>query len=153
MALSGAYKAFNDDNDIVKNIKSVISSGIWSTGANTLTAFYTQSAQSSSTGKYFYDVYKTDHTDTEREVQFSITYGHIHGSGSAGAVGTDGNRASATIYRQLSQTFLGPNEEKFTFDPGNWDWCPENEGTELQHICQKSITPERGYKEVKQYLI
>ena len=45
------------------------------------------------------------------------------------------------------------NEEKFTFDPGNWDWCPENEGTELQHICQKSITPERVYKEVKQYLI
>ena len=45
------------------------------------------------------------------------------------------------------------NKEQFTFDPGNWDWCPENEGTELQHICQKSITPERVYKEIKQYLI
>ena len=45
------------------------------------------------------------------------------------------------------------NKEEFTFDPGNWDWCPENEGTELQHICQKSITPERVYKEIKQYLI
>ena len=109
MALSGAYKAFNDDNDIVKNIKSVISSGIWSTGANTLTAFYTQSAQSSSTGKYFYDVYKTDHTDTEREVQFSITYGHIHGSGSLGTAGAaTGNRASAAIHAQFVNLLLGP---------------------------------------------
>mgnify|MGYP001161420870 FL=1 len=45
------------------------------------------------------------------------------------------------------------NKEQYIFDPHNWDWCPENEGTELQHICQKAITPERVYKEVKQYLI
>ena len=145
MALSGAYKLFDDENDIVKNIKSVISSGIWSTGANTLTAFYTQSAQSSSTGKYFYDVYKDDHTDSEREVQFSVTYGHIHGSGSKGTKGAaTGNRASAAIHAQFVNLLLGPNVDKFTYggdvtskhfyaisirrarmrekiDPGNWE--------------------------------
>ncbi len=35
----------------------------------------------------------------------------------------------------------------FTFDPGNWDWCPKNEGTPKQHICQKSITVDQVYLE------
>jgi len=29
----------------------------------------------------------------------------------------------------------------FIFNPGNWDWCPIWEGTDKQHICQKSISP------------
>jgi len=35
----------------------------------------------------------------------------------------------------------------FTFDPGNWNWCPENEETKNQHICQKSITVDQVYLE------
>ncbi len=30
----------------------------------------------------------------------------------------------------------------YVFDTGDWDWCPEYKGTNNQHICQKSITPE-----------
>ena len=83
MALSGAFKLFDQEDDIVKNIKATISSGIWSGGTATLTAYYTSSAQSSSTGDYFYDVYKTNPaSDSEAEVQFSVTYGHVGGSGS-----------------------------------------------------------------------
>ena len=41
---------------------------------------------------------------------------------------------------------------KYTFDPGNWDWCPENEGTSLQHICQKSIPVYQVYNAVLDYL-
>ena len=29
----------------------------------------------------------------------------------------------------------------FTFDGGDWDWCPIWRGTDKQHICQKSINP------------
>ena len=29
----------------------------------------------------------------------------------------------------------------FTFDGGDWDWCPIWKGTDKQHICQKSINP------------
>ena len=76
MALAGAYKLFDQENDVVKNIKATISSGIWSGGTGTLTTFFSQSANSSSAGKYYYDVYKTNpSTDTEAEVQFSIGYG------------------------------------------------------------------------------
>ena len=33
----------------------------------------------------------------------------------------------------------------FTFDPGDWDWCPIWKGTNKQHICQKSITPTQVF--------
>ena len=44
MALAGAYKLFDQENDVVKNIKA-ISSGIWSSGKDTLSSgmFFTQS--------------------------------------------------------------------------------------------------------------
>ena len=146
MALSGAFKLFDTDNDVVKNIKSTISSGLWSGGVGTLTSFYTQSAQSASSGNYYYDIYKTSPlTDSEAEVQFSITYGHIHGSGSMGTKGAaTGNRSTAAIHAQLVNMLLGPNVERFTYagdntsdhfyaisfkrarmrekvDPGNWE--------------------------------
>ena len=64
MALSGVFRIFDEENDIVKNIKSVISSGIWSGGSGTLSTFYSQSAQSSSTGLYFYDEYAVEYAKT-----------------------------------------------------------------------------------------
>jgi autotransporter strand-loop-strand O-heptosyltransferase len=33
------------------------------------------------------------------------------------------------------------NNVNFTFDPGDWDWCPIWKGTDKQHICEKSISP------------
>ena len=34
---------------------------------------------------------------------------------------------------------------EYVFDAGNWDWCPEHEGTALQHICMKSLTVNEVY--------
>jgi autotransporter strand-loop-strand O-heptosyltransferase len=34
------------------------------------------------------------------------------------------------------------NKPEFTFDKGDWDWCPVHKGTERQFECHKSITPE-----------
>lgn len=44
------------------------------------------------------------------------------------------------------------NDEIFTFDPGDWDWCPVYKGTSKQHICQKSINPDQVYDQLKKYL-
>jgi len=117
------YKNFNiedaaslESSDVVTNVKDIISSGMWENGSGTLTAFYTSSTQSSSNHQYYLDVYGTNpQSDSTAKPQFSIAYGHLNGSGSAGAVGIDGNRASATVYRQLVNTLLGPNEEQFQF--------------------------------------
>ena len=117
------YKDFNvedaaslESSDIVENIKDTVSSGMWENGSGTLTAFYTSSTQSSSNAAYYLDVYGTNpQSDSTAKPQFSVAYGHYNGSGSAGAVGVDGYRASATIYRQLVNTLLGPNEDQFVF--------------------------------------
>ena len=177
MALAGAYKLFDQENDVVKNIKATISSGIWSSGANTLSSgmFFTQSAQSSSTGNYFFDVYKTSPaTDSEAEIQFSLAYGHLHGSGSKGTVGSaTGNRASAAIHAQLVNLLLPPNSDRFTYansttskhffvislkrarmrekmDPGNWELhlsgSSKKVGDNIKLIddSQSTTNPESG---------
>ena len=149
------YKDFNIQpenslvsSDVVTNVKDTVSSGMWADGASSITTFFTSSTQSGSSADYYLDVYSANpQSDSTAKPQFSVAYGHFNGSGSLGAVGVDGNRASAAIYRQLTNTLLGPTEEKFTFagsganitpdyvyaisiarqqlrekmDPGNWE--------------------------------
>jgi len=40
----------------------------------------------------------------------------------------------------------------FSFDAGDWNWCPIYKGTDKQHICQKSITPMQVFTKVKKLL-
>jgi len=149
------YKDFNIQpenslisSDVVTNVKDTVSSGMWAEGASSISTFFTSSTQSGSSADYYLDVYSADpQSDSTAKPQFSVAYGHFNGSGSLGAVGVDGGRASAAIYRQLTNTLLGPGEEKFTFagtganvtpdyvyaisiarqqlrekmDPGNWE--------------------------------
>ena len=42
--------------------------------------------------------------------------------------------------------------EKYQFDRGNWDWCPVNQNTPLQHICHKSITPQKVFNSLLKQL-
>jgi autotransporter strand-loop-strand O-heptosyltransferase len=41
------------------------------------------------------------------------------------------------------------NDPQYTFDKGDWDWCPVHKGTERQFECQKSITPEMVIEKIK----
>ena len=41
------------------------------------------------------------------------------------------------------------NDPVHVFDAGDWDWCPVYKGTELQHVCQKSITPLQVFNTLK----
>ena len=88
-----------DGTDKRTNIPSTISSPVWSGGVATLTAFYTSSVQSGSSGNYYYDVYDKAGSDSTREVQFAVAYGHYDGSGSLST--SDGNNPSKAVYRQL----------------------------------------------------
>jgi len=127
------YKDFNIQpenslvsSDVVTNVKDTVSSGMWADGAGSIASFFTSSTQSGSSGDYYLDVYSADpQSDSTAKPQFSVAYGHFNGSGSLGAVGVDGNRASAAIYRQLTNTLLGPNEEKFTFAGSGTNITPQ----------------------------
>jgi autotransporter strand-loop-strand O-heptosyltransferase len=41
------------------------------------------------------------------------------------------------------------NKPQYRFDPGDWNWCPLYKNTDRMHECQKSITAEMVYKEIK----
>jgi autotransporter strand-loop-strand O-heptosyltransferase len=43
-------------------------------------------------------------------------------------------------------------EKDYNFDPGDWDWCPVYQGTDKQHICHKSILPEKVFNEFEKLL-
>jgi len=129
------------------NIPSVISSPVWSGGSATLSAFFTGSTQSGSSGDYYYDVFDKAGSDTTREVQFAIAYGHYAGSGSLNT--SAGNNPSKAIYRQFrnitvrnatSETLISFPEDnaqsaiediyvinvnraryREKIDPGNWE--------------------------------
>jgi autotransporter strand-loop-strand O-heptosyltransferase len=44
------------------------------------------------------------------------------------------------------------NKPEFTFDKGDWNWCPINKGTEKQFECHTSITPEMVIKQIQHLL-
>ena len=127
------YKDFNIQpenslvsSDVVTNVKDTVSSGMWADGAGTITTFFTSSTQSGSSAAYYLDVYAANpQSDSTAKPQFSVAYGNFRGSGSAGKLGVDGNRAWAAIYRQLTNTLLGPTEEKFTFAGSGANITPE----------------------------
>ena len=166
------YKEFNiqpanspESGDVISNVKDIVSSGMWADGASSITTFFTSSVQSSSNYEHYLDVYAANPaSDSTAKSQFSVAFGHFHGSGSAGTLGVSGNRASAGIYRQLSQTLLGPNEDKFTFagtganitpdyvyavaisrqqlrekmDPGNWELHLSGSGISTMKLIDDS---------------
>jgi len=115
MSTDNFFTPLNEE-DKRTNILSTISSPVWSGGTATLTAFYTSSVQSGSSGDYYYDVYDKAQADTTRQVQFAVSYGHIDGSGSLST--SSGNNPSKAIYRQFRNICIknSSSETRFDFD-------------------------------------
>ena len=72
-----------DQEDIVISADS-ITAPAWSDNTVTLSTFFTSSAQTARTsGDYYYNVYKDDYAATSSaDIQFSLAYGQLEGSGS-----------------------------------------------------------------------
>lgn len=118
---NGIYKKFGAI-DKVTNRTEIVTSGIWSGDAGSLTAVYTSSTQlNSSTGKYYLDVYQEDPIASDiAEVQFSIAYGDVVGNGVPTLQQDDtSNLASKAIYNQLKNVLLGSGDNYFTDYAGN----------------------------------
>ena len=143
------YQIFDRENDVVENQRTTISSGLWTGGAGTLTAAFTQSTNGNITGS-FLDIYNEDpNLSSSAEIQYGVGYAHFDGSGSAGNSTklTTGGRQTAALYSQFRNVLLAPNTSKFEFtssptasgdkdfyfvsfqrarqrekiDPGNWE--------------------------------
>ena len=121
MPESSFYTPLEED-DKRTNILSTISSPVWSGGTGTLTAFYTGSVQSGSSGRYYYDVYDKAGSDTTRQVQFAVAYGHFDGSGSLST--SAGNNPTKAIYRQFRNVCIkdAATETRFVFPEGSGNY-------------------------------
>ena len=118
---NGIYKKFGAI-DKVTNRTEVVTSGIWSGDAGSLTAFYTSSAQlNSATGKYYLDVYNENPLTSDiAEVQFSIAYGDAAASGSPTLTQDDSSTLSTkAVYNQLKNVLLDSADAYFTDYAGN----------------------------------
>lgn len=105
-----------DPQDITISAESVVAP-LWSTGTPVLTQFFTSSAQAASNaGNFYFEVYQTGSLLDNSEVQFSVTYGHLKGSGSANFDDqANGKSASAVIYGQYRTLIFGDENRNFTF--------------------------------------
>ena len=168
-----SYQRFDRANDIIENQRTTVTSGLWTGGSNTLTAFYTGSTTSS----YFVDVYNDNPVaSASAEVQFALGYAHIDGSGSLGNTTktTSGDRQTAALYRQFRNLLLAPNTDRFKFtasptasgekdfyfisfqrarmrekvDPGNWELHLDGGTAKIKLIddssTASSVTVEQG---------
>ena len=105
-----------DPEDISISAESVVQPA-WSNQVTTLTSFYTSSTQVGvGSGNYYYDVYQTASSATGAEVQFSIAYGNIYGSGSTPInTAVSGATPSSVIYGQYRTLVNGDENTDFTF--------------------------------------
>lgn len=117
---NGIYKKFGTI-DKVTNRTEIVTSGIWSGDTGSLTQFYTSSTQvNDTTGKYYLDVYNDVTSSDTAEVQFSIAYGDVTGSGAPTLTQDDSSTLSTkAIYNQLKNVLLDSSDAYFTDYLGN----------------------------------
>ena len=110
-----SFKRF-DTEDITISAEAIVAPA-WTGQQNTITAFYTSSNQVASTsGRYYYDIYQTASGVVGAEVQFSLAYGNVKGSGSALiSAGESGKSPSSIIYGQYRTLVNGDENTDFQF--------------------------------------
>jgi len=114
-----AFKRFDPEDFVVSS--DSITSTLWSTGAPTLTEFYTSSVQAAgSSGNYYLSVYQTASNLSTAAVQFDIAYADGLGSGSAlyNSI-VPSNSYTKTIYGQYRSLILEDETANFIFGVGN----------------------------------
>ena len=106
-------------SDFVVSADSITST-LWTGGVPTLNNFFTSSATSSF--NFFLDVFQTSSVRSDAEVQFSITYGEVEGSGSAPFNNlVTGSSPSKVSYGQYRTLVNGDENTNFSFGTGNTD--------------------------------
>jgi hypothetical protein len=110
-----SFTAFNSEDSVISS--DVTISPMWSSDVTALNTFYSSSTQElSAPGKFYLDVYQTSSVLSNAEVQFSVAYGHISGSGSGHFNSSiPGRTPTRDIYGQFRSLIYGDENTSFTF--------------------------------------
>lgn len=106
-----------DPTDFVVSSDSVVAPA-WSNNVTILSTFFTASAPT--TGSYYLDVYNENPTGSTSEIQFSIAFGHVLGSGS-NPLNTlvPQNTPTRINFGQFRNLIYGDAESSINFGQGN----------------------------------
>ena len=113
--MADIYKKLSEDDQTF--VSQEVTTGLWTGDTGSLTSFYTSTSQlGKANASYFVDVYNADPAvSTSADVQFSISYGNIHGSGSPTLNQSDTSTESTkAVYLQLKNILLDPTDSQFT---------------------------------------
>lgn len=110
------FTRFNINSDVIDNQKTLVTTGMFSENASSLSSMYTSSLQTTSSKQYYYEVWNGN--DATSEAQYAIAYGNRLGSGSS-AQGTLNDSPSRAVYSQYKLLLLNPGDNTFTFADGN----------------------------------
>jgi hypothetical protein len=106
-----------DPTDFVISADSVVAPA-WSNNITNLTAFFT--ANATTTGSYYIDIYDGNTSSPSASVQFSVAYGHYAGSGSAPLNSLiPGISPSRITFGQYRNLIYGDAESAVNFGIGN----------------------------------
>ncbi len=147
VVLQPIYKRFGGGDIVESADTDVITAAMWSNQDGVMAAgeFHTSSVQSSSAGEYYLDVFRESAaTNADREVQFSVAYGHSKGSGSQqpqyASVGFSPTKA---IYSQYANLLLAPDDSAFSLTQRSGSL-----GTDLEQIHVVNIQRNRFKEKV-----
>tara|TARA_R110000823_G_scaffold216441_5_gene346016 strand:- start:1371 stop:2627 length:1257 start_codon:yes stop_codon:yes gene_type:complete len=116
--LQPIFSRFGGGDIVENNDVDQVTAALWSNQDGVLQSseYFTSSIQSQSSGEYYADIYReTATSNPDREVQFSIAYGHNRGSGSqVPQYASVGFSPSKAIYSQYSNLLLAPGDDNFT---------------------------------------
>lgn len=117
-----SFIQFDPNEDIIISSENIIAP-LWSGDVVTLTSgsFYSSSTQESAdSGLFYLNSYNLAIGSSGSEVQYSVAYGHISGSGSAPFNGNIiGNTPSRNIYGQYRNLIYGDEGTVFDFGGSN----------------------------------
>jgi hypothetical protein len=109
-----SFSRYNPEDSVI-SAESVIRP-MWTGDNYTLSTFYTSSTYT----EYYTDIYNNLPSATGSEVQFSVQYGHIAGSGSVAINSVvRGYSPSRVVYGQYRNLVYGTEDTNFSFDGGN----------------------------------
>jgi hypothetical protein len=97
-----------------QTITTPIIRSMWDATTSNLLTFHTSSTQTTSSQQYYYEIWSSATLTCDDERMFSITYGHVSGSGSqynnSNVESTSGDTPSKSIYNQFKQLCLDGDE-------------------------------------------
>jgi hypothetical protein len=106
-----SFSRYNPEDQVVSS--ETVVRGLWSGDDNTLSSFYTSSTYT----EYYTNIYDVDPVSANAEVQFSIQFGNISGSGSININSSvPGYSPSRIVYGEYRNLVYGTENTNFSFN-------------------------------------